>query len=85
MCPSGAICLSADCCFSELALKNTTQRVGLEHSGPHHHLIENLTCYGRHIAELALNNNTHSLTHLHSYIVAVSFIGGGKSRPAATH
>jgi hypothetical protein len=36
-------------------------RVGLEQSGPHHHLIKTLTC-SRHdiagkIAELALNNN----------------------------
>jgi hypothetical protein len=37
MCPSGATCLSADCCFSEPALKNPTRRV---QSGPHH-LIEN--------------------------------------------
>jgi len=42
MCPSGATCLPADCCFSELALyKNPTQRVGQVQSGPHHHLIEN--------------------------------------------
>jgi hypothetical protein len=30
MCPSGATCLFADCCFS----------VGIAHSGRHHHLIE---------------------------------------------
>jgi len=41
MCPSGATCLSADCFFSELPLQNPTQRVGLEQSRPHHHLIEN--------------------------------------------
>jgi hypothetical protein len=41
MCPSGATCLSADCCFSELALKNPTKRVGPVQSGPHCHLIEN--------------------------------------------
>ena len=41
MCPSGATCLPADCCFSELTLKSPTQPVGLEQSGPHHHLIEN--------------------------------------------
>jgi hypothetical protein len=40
MCPSGATCLP-DCCFSELALNNPTQRIGLEQSRPRHHLIEN--------------------------------------------
>jgi len=37
MCPIWAMCLSADCCFSELAHK--TKHVGLEQSGPHRHLI----------------------------------------------
>ena len=41
MCPSGETCLSADCCFSELGLKNPTKRVDLEQSGSRHHLIEN--------------------------------------------
>jgi len=41
MCPNGATCLSADCCFNELALYNPTKSVGLVQSGPHHHLIEN--------------------------------------------
>jgi hypothetical protein len=44
MCPSGATCLCADCCFSELALykkKNPTKRVGLVQNGELHHLIEN--------------------------------------------
>ena len=36
--PSGATCLSADCCFSDI---NPTKSVGLVQSGPHHHLIEN--------------------------------------------
>jgi hypothetical protein len=40
MCPSGATWLSADCCFSELALWNPAQHVGLEQSGTHHDLIE---------------------------------------------
>ena len=43
MCPSGATCLSADCCFSEIAstIKYPTQRVDLVvQSGYHHHLIE---------------------------------------------
>jgi hypothetical protein len=40
MYPGGATCLSADGCFSELALKNTTKRVGLVHSRSHHHFIE---------------------------------------------
>ena len=29
MCPNGATCLSADCCFSELGQKYTIKRVGL--------------------------------------------------------
>ena len=34
MCPSGATCLPADCCFSELQhYKNQTQHVGLEQNG----------------------------------------------------
>ena len=41
MCQSGATSLPADCCFSELTLKNSTQCVGLVQSGPHHYLIEN--------------------------------------------
>ena len=41
MCLSGATCLSTECYFSELALKNPTKHVGLVQSGPHHHLIEN--------------------------------------------
>ena len=41
MCPSGVTCLTADCCISELALNNPTQRVGLVQSGTHHYLIEN--------------------------------------------
>jgi hypothetical protein len=32
MCLGGATCLPADMCFGELALKNPTQRVGLEQS-----------------------------------------------------
>ena len=36
MCPSGATCLSADCCFSELDYANSIQLVGLVQSGPHH-------------------------------------------------
>ena len=44
MCQSGATCLSADCCFSELALwisNYICKLVGLVLRGPHHHLIEN--------------------------------------------
>ena len=44
MCPSGATCLFADCCFSELALKKYNykcKRVGLVQSEPHYHFIEN--------------------------------------------
>ena len=37
----GATCLSVDCCFSELPLKNPTKRVGIIQSGPHHHVVEN--------------------------------------------
>ena len=55
MCPSGVTCLSADCCFSELALKKSTKRVDLVQSGSHHDFINK-------IAELTLNSN-HSLPH----------------------
>jgi hypothetical protein len=41
MCPSGATCLHTDCCFSELALLKSTQRVGLVKRKPHYNLIEN--------------------------------------------
>ena len=41
MCPSEVTYLSTDCCISELALNNPTQRVGLVQSGTHHYLIEN--------------------------------------------
>ena len=41
MCLSGATCLPADCCFSELALYNSAQRVGLEQIESHQHFIEN--------------------------------------------
>jgi hypothetical protein len=42
MCPSGAKCLSADCCFSELALLKIVnkKRFVLVQSGPHHHFTE---------------------------------------------
>jgi hypothetical protein len=40
MCPSGATCLSADCCSSE-HYKNPAKHVDLVQSGPHHQLIEN--------------------------------------------
>jgi hypothetical protein len=39
MCPSGAACLSANCCFSELST-NPTKIVGLAQSGHHYHIIE---------------------------------------------
>jgi hypothetical protein len=39
MCPSGATCLSADDCFSELYNNNTTKRVGLVQRECHHHLL----------------------------------------------
>jgi hypothetical protein len=40
MCHSGATCLSADYCFSELELALLKSN-NVEQSGPHHHLIEN--------------------------------------------
>ena len=40
MCPSGATCLSAEGCFSELVLFTQIQRVGLVQSVDHHQLIE---------------------------------------------
>jgi hypothetical protein len=43
MCPSVMTCLPADYCFSVLARKSPTQRVGLQQNGNyHHHLAENL-------------------------------------------
>jgi hypothetical protein len=39
--PSGATYLSVVCCFSDLALYNTIQRVGQVERVPHHHRIEN--------------------------------------------
>ena len=51
MCLSGATCLSADCCFSELALKKATKRVGLVQSRSHHHLIKKKNCSCHDIAE----------------------------------
>jgi hypothetical protein len=41
MCLSGAKCLSADCCFSELPLWKSNWAVTLMQSGYPHHLIEN--------------------------------------------
>ena len=41
MWPSGATCLSANCCFSELST-NLTKSVGLAQSGHHYHIIEML-------------------------------------------
>ena len=43
MCQSGSTCLSADCCFSELALKFQLRvtDAGIVQSGHHHRLIEN--------------------------------------------
>ena len=37
---SGETCRSADCCFSELELKQPTKRVGLVQSESHHHFIQ---------------------------------------------
>ena len=39
--PSGETCLSWNCWFSQSALKNPTNHVGLVQNGPHHHLIKN--------------------------------------------
>ena len=55
MCPSGATCLLSDCCY-----KNPTTRVGLAHSKPHHHLIDN---YRHEIVEKLVLSNNYSLTH----------------------
>ena len=49
--------------------KNPTQHVGLEQSGPHHHLIENYLVLDMIELKMCwvLNNNlslTHSLTHI---------------------
>ena len=43
MCPSGATCLSVDCCFSDLTstiYTDPAKRVGLVESRHHHHFIE---------------------------------------------
>ena len=37
MCLSGAICISADCCFSELVDIKSAQQVGLTKSRHRHH------------------------------------------------
>ena len=63
MCLSGATCLPTDCCFSELALWNPTQCVGLVQSDLINISLKiNLFSpwYIWEIAELVLNNN-HSL------------------------
>jgi hypothetical protein len=41
VCPSGATCLSADCCSVSYHYKNPAKRVGLVQSGPYHQFIEN--------------------------------------------
>jgi hypothetical protein len=40
MCPSGATCLTADWCFSELGYGNPTKRVGIVQSEHLYHLIK---------------------------------------------
>ena len=41
MCPSGAACISVDCCFCELALLKSAKRVDLVQNDPYHHFIDN--------------------------------------------
>ena len=55
MCPSGATCLTENCCLGELAstIINPTKCVGLVQSGPHHHLTETCSCHD--IAEKLLS------------------------------
>ena len=69
MCPSGATCLSTDCC--EVAQSNPTKRVDLVHSRPHH-LIDNYL-----LATLLLKNCwvgvkeqslTHSLSNIFNHL-----------------
>ena len=65
MCPSGAICLLADCCFSELALQESNKACWSSTKPTSSSFRSKLTC-SRHdiagkIAELTFNNN-HSIT-----------------------
>ena len=64
MCPSGATCLSVDCCLSELALnkftkKNSTKCVCIVQANIIMSLKYNLLSpwYNRYIAEFVLSNN----------------------------
>jgi hypothetical protein len=62
MCPSGATCLSAHCCFSELALLKSNSACWSRTKWTSSLKINLfLSWYSWKIAELALNNN-HSLT-----------------------
>jgi hypothetical protein len=65
MCSCGATCLSADCCFSDIALyKNPTKHVGLVQKGPHHVIKCKLFSpwYSNKIAYFGVKQ---SLTQLH--------------------
>ena len=65
MCSSGATCLLADCCCSDLALYNPSKRVGLVQRGYHQHLIEMqlvLAMVWLKTVDMAFNNS-HSSNH----------------------
>ena len=78
MCPSGATCLPADCCFSVLALYKPLQnkRVGLVQSGYHYHLIECNLFSPKHSRIIAhfwrLNKITHSLQQLRRWKIVLA-------------
>ena len=73
MCPSGATCLSADCCFSELALLKSNSvcwsRTKRTPSSSHW----KLTCSGHDIAEKLLSYN-HSLTRFSLRLLITSLV-----------
>ena len=67
--------LTADCCFSKLALSKLSRCVGFLHCGHYHHFIKcNLFSpwYSWKIAHLALNSN-HSLSDCHLIFIYLSY------------
>jgi hypothetical protein len=65
MCSSGATCLLADCCCSDLALYNPPKRVGLVQRGYHQNIIEMqlvLAMIWLKTVDMAFSNN-HSSNH----------------------
>jgi len=72
-CPHGAICLSTDCCFSELELCNPNKWVCLVQSIYHHHIINSdlfSRCYSWKLLTWRYVTLTHALTSY--YILHIS-------------